>query len=203
ECTVNRVGDRYFHQLERCGHRDRISDLDLIAALGIRTLRYPVLWECVAPRSLEETNWSWVDSRLARLRELGIKPIGGLLHHGSGPAYTSLVDPGFPEKLARYAGAVAARFPWLTDYTPVNEPLTTARFSALYGHWHPHARDERSFGTALLNQCRATVLAMREIRRVNPAARLVQTDDLGKTYSAPALAYQAEFNNEYRWLTWD
>ena len=23
-------------------------------------------------------------------------------------------------------------------WTPINEPLTTARFSALYGHWYPH-----------------------------------------------------------------
>jgi dTDP-4-dehydrorhamnose reductase len=44
---------------------------------------------------------------------------------------------------------------------------------------------------------------MREIRRVNPAAELVQTEDLGKTYSTPALGYQAEFNNELRWLVWD
>ncbi|MDB5808681.1 MAG: dTDP-4-dehydrorhamnose reductase [Betaproteobacteria bacterium] len=203
ECTVNRVRDAYFHQLERCGHHSRISDLDLIAALGVRTLRYPLLWERTAPRGLEEANWSWADARLARLRELCITPIAGLIHHGSGPVHTSLVDPAFPEQLAAYAGAVASRYPWLSAYTPVNEPLTTARFSTLYGHWHPHARDERTFKAAFFNQCRATVLAMREIRRINPAARLIQTEDLGKTYSAPQLAYQADFNNEMRWLSWD
>ncbi len=58
-------------------------------------------------------------------------------------------------------------------------------------------------GTRDGHQCRATVLAMRAIRAVNPHARLIQTDDLGKTYSTPALAYQAEFENERRWLTWD
>ena len=47
---------------------------------------------------------------------------------------------------------MAERYPWLDDWTPVNEPLTTARFSALYGHWYPHARDEGAFFTALLNQ---------------------------------------------------
>src|SRR5215207_1436614 len=38
ECTVNRVGDRYFDQVERTGHASRDSDLDLIAGLGVRTL---------------------------------------------------------------------------------------------------------------------------------------------------------------------
>ena len=79
-----------------------------------------------------------------------MRPIVGLVHHGSGPAYTSLLDSGFPEKLARYAGAVARRYPWLTDFTPVNEPLTTARFSGLYGHWYPHGRCDRDYVRALL-----------------------------------------------------
>jgi dTDP-4-dehydrorhamnose reductase len=89
------------------------------------------------------------------------------------------------------------------DYTPVNEPLTTARFAALYGHWYPHHRDALSFARALLIQCKAVVLAMRAIREVVPDARLVQTDDLGKTHSTPALAYQAAFENERRWLSFD
>ena len=203
ECTVNRVGDQYVTQLERNGHHERIGDLDLVAGLGLRTLRYPVLWERTAPDGLECADWSWPDVRLARLTELGIDPIVGLLHHGSGPRSTNLLDPAFPEKLAEYAGAVAARYPWVTNYTPVNEPLTTARFSALYGHWYPHGRDELTFLRALLNQCRGVVLAMRAIRRVNPAARLVQTDDLGHTHSTPTLAYQAEYENERRWLSWD
>lgn len=203
ECTVNRIGDNYFSQLERSGHAWRIDDLDRVAALGISALRYPVLWEHVAPEEIERADWSWADERLGRLRELGIRPIVGLVHHGSGPAHTSLVDPMFAAKLAEYASAVAKRYPWLEYYTPINEPLTTARFSGLYGVWYPHGRDQRTFKDALLNQCRAVVLAMRAIRRINPNAKLVQTEDLGKTYCTPALAYQADFNNELRWLPWD
>jgi dTDP-4-dehydrorhamnose reductase len=203
ECTVNRVGDCYFDQLERNGHAARSTDLDLIAALGVRAVRYPVLWERTAPDRLEQADWSWAEARLHRLRELGIKPIVGLLHHGSGPRHTSLIDPTFVTEFTRYATAVAERFEWLEDYTPINEPLTTARFSGLYGHWYPHAADALTFARALLAQCRATVLAMRAIRAVNPAARLVQTEDLGKTFSTPRLAYQAEFENERRWLTFD
>ena len=128
ECTVNRVGDHYFSQLERSGHDSRFDDLDRVAELGVRALRYPVLWERVAPHGIESANWSWSDKRLARLRELGITPIVGLVHHGSGPAHTSLVDPTFAGKLADYASAVAQRYPWVDRYTPVNEPLNYGAF---------------------------------------------------------------------------
>jgi dTDP-4-dehydrorhamnose reductase len=203
ECTVNRVGDHYFDQLERNGHNTRIEDLDRFAALGIQTIRYPILWERIAPDSLSEANWTWADQRLLYLNELGMFPIVGLVHHGSGPRHTSLIDPAFPEKLAEYALAVARRYPWIGYYTPVNEPLTTARFSGLYGHWYPHGQDDTTFVRALLNQCRATVLSMQAIRQINPQAQLVQTEDLGKTFSTSVLAYQAQFENDRRWLSLD
>jgi len=203
ECTVNRVGDLWFDQLERNGHAQRESDLDAFAALGLARIRYPVLWERTAPGALADADWRWSDRRLARLRELGVAPVVGLLHHGSGPAHTSLVDPAFPEQLAAYAGACAARYPWVEQWTPVNEPLTTARFAGLYGVWYPHGRDERIFWRALAHQCRGTVLAMRAIRAVNPAAQLVQTEDLGRCWGSPGLADQVAFNNTMRWLSWD
>jgi len=203
ECTVNRVGADYFDQLERNGHARRAEDLELFASLGVRAMRYPVIWERIAPEGVERADWSWADERLTLLRSLGIRPIVGLVHHGSGPRHTSLVDPAFPDKLAAYARAVAGRFPWVEDYTPVNEPLTTARFGGLYGHWYPHGRDDRVFARALTNECRAVVLSMRAVREVNPRARLVQTEDLGKIHSTRTLLYQAEFENERRWLTFD
>ena len=202
ECTVNRVDDVYFSQLERNGHHKRADDLQMFAELGITALRYPILWERVHANGAEP-DWTWSDERLALLRDLGITPIAGLLHHGSGPRHTSLLDPEFPDKFVAYATTVANRYPDLVRYTPINEPLTTARFSALYGFWYPHAHSEPDFWTALRNECKATVLAMSAIRRIRPDAELVQTDDLGKTYSTQLLAYQAEFNNELRWLSWD
>ena len=203
ECTVNRVGDRYFDQVRRSGHHDRPEDIARLAAIGFRAMRYPVLWERVAPDGLPRADWTWTDERLALLRGAGIRPVATLLHHGSGPRSTHLLDPAFPESFAAYATAVATRYPWLQDYTPVNEPLTTARFSALYGHWYPHHRDDRSFVRAFLHQLRATVLGMARIREINPRARLIQTEDAGRTVQRPLLAGQAEFENHRRWLTID
>lgn len=203
ECTVNRIGDIYFDQLERNGHAARIEDLDHFAALGIRTLRYPILWERIAPNGLEQADWTWADQRLERLQLLGINPIVGLVHHGSGPRHTSLIDPAFAEQLSEFARAVSQRYPWITHFTPVNEPLTTARFSGLYGHWYPHSHSDALFLRALITQCRAVGLSMQAIRTINPQAQLVQTEDLGKTFSTPLLTYQAEFENHRRWITFD
>ena len=179
ECTLNRVGNRRSDQLAQCGHYARGSDLEKIAALGIRTLRYPLLWERAVTGSPIEFDWRFADERLTLLQRHDITPIAGLVHHGSGPDGISMFTKQFADGLAEYAGALARRFPWLEYYTPVNEPLTTARFCGLYGHWYPHACSDRAFTRILLNECRATVLAMRAIRRVNPQAKLVQTDDLG------------------------
>ena len=203
ECTVNRVGHRYFDQSHWSGHAARLADLHRFAELGITSLRYPVLWERLAPHSLKAIDWEWADARLQRIRALGMTPIVGLLHHGSGPRYTSLVDENFPSLFAQYARAVAERYAWVTEWTPVNEPLTTARFSGLYGLWYPHGRDDRTFVLALLNQVRATVLAMREIRAVNPAARLIQTEDLGRPSGTARLRRQVGLERLRRWLGWD
>ncbi|MBU3077527.1 hypothetical protein [Sphingomonas quercus] len=203
ECTVNRIGNDFFDQIRATGHEDRIDDLDRFAAAGFSALRYPLLWERIAPERPDQRDFAWSDARMSRLRDLGMPVIAGLVHHGSGPRYTDLLDPGFASGLADHARAVAARYPWIEDWTPVNEPLTTARFAALYGLWYPHQRDERLFWLALINQIDAVRLSMRAIRRINPAARLIQTDDLGRTWATAELKDQAGFDNVRRWMGWD
>lgn len=203
ECTVNRVGDLYRDQTRLTGHHVRPGDLALFADLGIRKLRYPALWERIAPEAPEDRDWRWTDERLAEIERLGMTPILGLLHHGSGPAYTELAAESFVPLFARQASATARRYPHVLDWTPINEPLTTARFSALYGLWHPHARDERLFWLALLNQIDAIRAAMKAIREEIPGARLVQTEDLGQCYSTPGLIDYAEHYNQRRWASWD
>jgi dTDP-4-dehydrorhamnose reductase len=203
ECTIVRLGDEYRDQRADTGHLQRRDDIDRIAELGISTVRYPILWEAIAPDRPDALDWAWTDERLAMLRERGITVIGGLLHHGSGPRYTNLLDPDFPAKLADFAARAAERYPWVEMWTPVNEPLTTARFSGLYGHWYPHRRDYPAFLRALTNECKGTLEAMRAIRARISGAQLVQTEDLGKTFSTAPLRYQAAHENERRWLSLD
>lgn len=203
EYTLNRVGDRFFDQMRRSGHAGRLSDLARFAALGITALRCPVLWDQICGDAAEAEDWRRADAYLRETRALGMAPIVGLLHHGSGPRHTDLLDGGFAAGLAGHAARAARRYPWVRYWTPVNEPTTTARFSALYGQWYPHLRDERAFWLALINQVDATRLAMRAIRAIIPDALLVQTDDLGRTFSTRRMAGQAAFDNHRRWMGWD
>jgi len=84
ECTVNRVGERYCDQNRLTGHDDRPEDLTRFAELGVKALRYPVLWERAGPEQPGDYDFSWSDTRVAEIRRLGMRPILGLLHHGSG-----------------------------------------------------------------------------------------------------------------------
>lgn len=200
ECTINRVGETFFDQAALSGHRDRTrEDLERFERLGLRTLRTGLHWEHFAATG----SWATFDRLLGDMRELGLRPIAGLLHHGSGPKSTDLLDPGFPEKLAAYALTVAERYPFLIDYTPVNEPQTTSRFSCLYGHWYPHHRSLASYVRALYHQLKGIALSMQAIRSVQPAARLIHTEDGGVTFATPQLEeYRAE-RELRRWLGTD
>ena len=204
ECTVNRVGDEWFNQCDRNGYGSRAGDLEMFAALGLKKMREPVVWElCELKDRPGEYDFAAVQARVHSLMKLGIEPILGLLHHGSGPSHTSLVDPEFARKFEHYADAVARAFPQAKYFTPINEPLTTARFCGLYGYWYPHDRADDQFLRAFLNEIQATILAMRAIRKINPHAQLVQTDDLGRAQGTPACAEQVKFENDRRWLTFD
>ena len=199
ECSVVRVGDEWRDQVRETGHHRRgVRDIDAAAGLGLRTWRYPVLWERAGSGDA-----AWHDRQLAALHHRGIRVVAGLVHHGSGPPGTSLLDPGFGEKLAVHARTMAQRYPFIDAWTPVNEPLTTARFGCLYGHWHPHTYDEGVFLRAVANQCRAVLLAMRAIRSQSPRSCFVHTEDIGRVFATPPLAGQAHYENERRWLSLD
>lgn len=201
ECTVARVRNKVHDQLKLNGHEARPNDLELIADLGISTIRYPVLWEKYFKSP--ENFFSLHDKRLEKLRDLNITPIAGLMHHGSGPFITDLSQPGFPELLADYAYTIAQRYPWIEYYNPINEPLTTARFSGLYGIWYPHHQSDKCFARIFLNEMKGIILSMQKIREINPNAKLIPSEDICKVHSTAALKKQADFENNRRWLTYD
>ncbi len=165
-------------QIAETGHDMRVDDAERIAALGVRASRVPVLWERVAPDDARTRDFREPALRLRSLRALDVEPIVTLLHHGSGPRYTDLLDTAFPSLFADYAEAAAKAFPWVRRWTPINEPLTTARFATLYGVWYPNVRDDCAFGRAVVNETRAQQAAMRRIRAVIPDAEFVLTEDL-------------------------
>src|SRR5690242_18996348 len=111
EATVSRIQDRVQDQLRLSGFHARLDDIDRLASLGATHIRFPLLWERTAPNSLKRADWAWADSRLERLSSYDLKPIIGLVHHGSRPKSTNLVQSSFVTRLVKYARAVAQRYP--------------------------------------------------------------------------------------------
>jgi len=200
EYTCNRVRDNYIDQMDLSGHAKRFQDYERFADLGVTTLRVGLLWE---RHHREHETWASSDEHVRYAHQAKLEVIAGLVHHGSGPSHTDLLDKRFPEKLAEYAGAVARRYPEISKFTPVNEPHTTARFSGMYGVWYPHHRSLTSLYRALVNQIKATVLCMETIREVREDAQLIQTDDFGSVTGTAELRPVWEYLNLRRWLAID
>jgi hypothetical protein len=120
ECTLKRVGSLFIDQLELSGHARRLDDMDVLAHLGVQALRFPLLWERTAPRSLVRFDWAFGDRRMPLLQARGIRPIVGLLHHGSGPEQTHLLDPDYLQALREQ--------PCPPDIIGVNYYATSDRF---------------------------------------------------------------------------
>ena len=194
----------YRDQCVETGHDERDGDIERLAALRVTGSRYPVLWERVEQGGAGARDYAWPERRLRALARNGIEPLVTLLHHGSGPRHTSLIDDAFPERFAEYAEATACRFPWIERWTPINEPLTTARFSTLYGVWYPKLRDHHAFGRAMLNQARAILLGFARIRSIVPAARLMLTEDLQSFVAAdPGVSEYVAHKRERAYLSLD
>ncbi|MFL5688870.1 MAG: family 1 glycosylhydrolase, partial [Chloroflexota bacterium] len=117
------------------------EDFDLIAGLGITHLRYGVPFHIIA-RDPSEFDWTWTDIALAALRERGIEPIADLLHFAVPDRLHGIGDPAMPAAFLTYAAAFADRYPWIRQYTPVNEPYITSLLSAKKGWWNEQRKSD-------------------------------------------------------------
>ena len=191
-------------ELVKTGHRDRVEeDLALVASFGIRYLRYGIPFHVVAadPRSLD---WTWTDRAMTALQANGLEPIVDLLHFGLPDDLSGFGDPRLPDRFVAFVAAFAERFPWVRYYTPVNEPLISARFSAQLGWWNERRTDDRSFVAAIDGAAACAVLGMAAIRERRPDAIFLQSDTCeGYEPAVPEAQAQAQFLNELRFVAWD
>jgi beta-glucosidase/6-phospho-beta-glucosidase/beta-galactosidase len=198
------AGGARVDEMEKCGHYRRWKqDLALVKSLDIHHLRWgPATYNTFLRPGVYE--WSWVDDVLAEMQRLGIEPILDLLHFGLPDWLGNFQNREFPDYFAEYADAFAQRHPHVKHWTPVNEILVTALFSALYGWWNERLASDDAFVRALLNISRANLLAMRAILRHVPDAIFVQSETSEYIHpSQPNLISKAEFYNERRFLPLD
>jgi len=205
ECSAPLIIERRRQdELIKTGHRDRVEeDLALVASYGIRYLRYGIPFHVVAadPGSLD---WAWTDRAMAGLRANGLEPIVDLLHFGLPDDLWGFGDPRLPERYLSFVEAFVERYPWVRYYTPVNEPLISARFSAQLGWWNERRTDDVSFVAAIDRSAACAVLGMAAIRARRPDAIFLQSDTCeGYAPADPGAQAQAQFLNELRFLGWD
>lgn len=197
--TIKRVDE-----MEKCGHYQHWQrDFELVNEMGISFLRYgpPYYKTHVAPGKYD---WFFTDDTFHRLKELRITPIVDLCHFGLPDWLGDFQNPDFPRYFAEYAKEFALRFPYLQFYTPVNEIFITAMFSGQYGWWNECLHDDRSFVTALKNLCKANILAMHEILKIQPNAVFIQSESSEYFHPVrPEVQTRANFLNQKRFLSLD
>ncbi len=191
-------------ELVKTGHDERVEeDLALVAGFGIRYLRYGIPFHIVAAEP-GRPDWRWTDRAMTALQANGIEPIVDLLHFGVPDDLQGFGDPRLPSRFASYVEAFAERYPWVRYYTPVNEPLISARFSAQLGWWNERRTDDPSFVAAIDGAATCAVLAMAAIRARRGDAVFMQSDTCeGYEPAVPEAREQAQFLNELRFLAWD
>lgn len=129
-----------------------------------------------------------------------------LCHFGLPDWLESFQNPQVTEALAAYAGAFAARYPWVRFYTPINEMYVCARLSALDGLWNEQLRDERAFATAVRHLARANRLMRGAIGRERGDAVFIDSESsefYQPSVPDPEVVRIADFENERRFLPLD
>ncbi|WP_267420592.1 MULTISPECIES: family 1 glycosylhydrolase [unclassified Curtobacterium] len=163
---------------ELTGHDDVWrEDLDIVASLGARGLRYGVDWPRVhvAPGVFD---WAVLDERLPYAASIGITVIADLVHYGT-PSWLaeSFADPGYPAAIASFAGAFAARYAGVVDHvTPLNEPITTASFAGLRGVWPPALTGWGGWTRVVLGIAAGFQQAVAAVRSANPDVVVVHVE---------------------------
>jgi beta-glucosidase/6-phospho-beta-glucosidase/beta-galactosidase len=164
--------------LATTGHDTRwAADLDHLAEVGVRHLRYPLRWHAieVAPGTYD---WAETDRVLGHLQQRGMAPIVDLVHHTSYPDWLSdgFRGPDFGPAYVRYAEAVATRYPWLPAYTLFNEPFATLFLAGHEALWPPYDRGIEGFVRLLRSVLPAMSEAGRCWAELLPQARHVWVD---------------------------
>ena len=191
---------------ETSGHVQRWrEDLDLLAACGVRRLRYPVRWHRIEHRA-GVFDWAATDEVLGNLHARGMRPIVDLLHHTSYPKWLrrGFADRRFGDAYRRYVAAFARRYPWVEEYTLCNEPFTTLFLCGHEGIWPPHGRGVPGFVKLAANVLPAVAAASRDCRELLPEARHVYVDVCERADAAsPSAQRVADLANDRRFFVLD
>ncbi|MGI4020997.1 MAG: family 1 glycosylhydrolase [Janthinobacterium lividum] len=190
--------------LEECGHYKYLKeDLGLVKELGLNVLRYGLPYYSIS-KADGKYDWSFADEAMNEIKRLGITPILDLMHFGVPNWIGNFQNPELPIHFAKYAAAVAKRYPWVRFYTPVNEIFISAKASARDGLWNEQQKDDRSFVTAIKNLVAASILANHQIAKQRPDCIIVQSESAEYVHELRAtVSKETTLINKLRFLSLD
>ncbi|MFB2582419.1 family 1 glycosylhydrolase [Herbiconiux sp. P15] len=182
------------------------DDLSLARELGATAIRYGVSWPLVhvAPGVFD---WSELDRIIPfAVDDLGLTIVADLVHYGT-PRWLpgAFADPGYPDAIAEFAGAFAARYrSRVSHFTPLNEPVTTASFCGLRGVWPPRLSGWEGWVAVAVPIVIGMAKTTAAIREVNPDALIVHVEASTVMHTDdPELAQHAALLRDIGWLPTD
>ncbi len=179
------------------------DDFRLCAEIGAKYLRYGIPTYRMH-LGANRYDWSWTDEVLPALRDAGITPIIDLCHFGVPDFIGDFQNTDWPELFAAFAGAFAGRYSWVQYYTPVNEILVCARLSGREGLWNGQHKSDATFVRAIVNMCRATILAGKRILQNCPDAVFFQSEAAEVVHERwPETRREVDMRNQERFLSFD
>ncbi len=181
------------------------EDLRLLAEDGVDEFRCCIPWHKIE-RVRGVYDWGWTDRYLSQVRFLGLTPIADPLHHTSFPQWLEhgFANPEFPEVYEAFVRAFAERYPWITDYTVINEPVATAILSGFIGEWYPHWRDREGVVRIILGKVRAIHRITAMLETMVPGLRIVHVDTCERHHALDvASQYHTDFGNDLRFVVLD
>lgn len=181
------------------------DDLSLLVSSGIESFRCCIPWHKVE-RVRGSYDWTWTDAYLSEIRGLSLQPIVDPLHHTSYPEWleNGVAHPEFPVLYQDFVEAFARRYPWINDYTIINEPFATAVLSGFTGEWHPHWRDRAGIVPIILGKAKAICLVTALLERLVPELHIVHVDSCERHVALDAHSRgHADFSNHLRYVLLD
>ena len=208
ECSTHRLANGHRLDMLAATQHDRFAaqDYRTLKEYGIATVRDGVRWHLIE-RQPGVYNWASFLPMLRAARETGTQVLWDLFHYGW-PEGLDLFAPEFVERFAAFAHAFALLLdeegiavPWVV---PINEISFFSWAAGESGILNPFARGR---GGELKRQLvRASIAAAAQLRKVNPATRLVQVDPVINVLAQrdrPQDALPAEAFRQSQFEAWD
>lgn len=212
ECTAAlAAGGRRLDLLgATCHDRRTDEDYQLLAEIGIRTVREGLAWSQIDDGS-GRYDFSRYTSILAAGQRRQIQQIWDL-NHFDYPADLDPLRPAFVDRFARYAQAAVRQLRQYQAGTlylaPINEISFFAWIGADKGWWAPYLQGRATGFRFKAQLVRAAIAAMEAIWQVDADVRFLQIDPFMRRVARPPAGRTAqrvvrEFNRQIRFEAWD